>query len=689
MIVLPRLRCRWKLVSLLTLITLLGIMAYSGFTSDILRIRLLPSSGAHVTMDTFEYAGGPRTLEWQIILSDVIARVKLRSVAQTTEQLQYGDQNYVGALEFTFDVLEYLKGGGGDQLTALAVNYDVWYDTQQEAALGEDLLSERETRWDAREAIIFLEDNYELVSTEQQDRYWLGDAKFGRQDFYTIESAYHITWLPDAAPPPDDDVTQAATGLPVEGEQRFLLRPPWDTNLDAEAPPTLSVAELKTRIAELEAEVNAGTGLIDYALSGYTLADYAVCIAEKYEYEKRMKYWTDDGRKKYYHYVIDVELTSGLPSGSLAYSQLQDPDWLGIAFSWHETYGDQALAEYNEKVLDWIDGTNAALFTPKPFSTWTVRPLPAREYTFYYKGISKDYAICDALPKEEKERAEVVLTVTAPAGTVHEAFFDPVTLTGTGVGADTTANGDLSPASFTIGDADGALQSLTWQGGSVVLTLSPYVSLTGNAIDFIELDGSVSLTLSADAATVDSAAGTLTWSVATQPWHDGDLLMLRIRDATVPAQNSVPPALFPPELMKWVTPTPEPTVIPTVEPTVEPTVIPTVEPTAEPTAIPTPEPTAVPSPSVSAVSLSFSPGTTVKSRVWVSLSVEAETVPANTDVERHIQIQSGDAWLTISTDRVYWTTTTNAINTYRGGARISGSTDGFTYSSPLTITWTP
>ncbi len=50
-------------------------------------------------------------------------------------------------------------------------------------------------------------------------------------------------------------------------------------------------------------------------------------------------------------------------------------------------------------------------------------------------------------------------------------------------------------------------------------------------MDFIELDGSVPLSLNIDDATIDAANHTLSWTVSEQPWHDGDKLMLRIREA--------------------------------------------------------------------------------------------------------------------------------------------------------------
>ena len=58
---------------------------------------------------------------------------------------------------------------------------------------------------------------------------------------------------------------------------------------------------------------------------------------------------------------------------------------------------------------------------------------------------------------------------------------------------------------------------------------SSRTALAGRVLDFIELDGRASLSLVIDDATVDAANNTLNWSVSSQPWEDGDKLMLRIR----------------------------------------------------------------------------------------------------------------------------------------------------------------
>ena len=139
---------------------------------------------------------------------------------------------------------------------------------------------------------------------------------------------------------------------------------------------------------------------------------------------------------------------------------------------------------------------------------------------------------------------EHFVTVTAPSGTLHEAFFDPVDLTGGGVGA-TGSSGVIDPDEFTVSSDDYEIESLIWRSNSVVLTLDDHVSLSGYSLDFIELDGSIDTTLDVADATVNQTAATWTWSVTGAPWEDGDQLMLRIRD------TSTGPTV--------VTPTPTPT----------------------------------------------------------------------------------------------------------------------------------
>ena len=119
------------------------------------------------------------------------------------------------------------------------------------------------------------------------------------------------------------------------------------------------------------------------------------------------------------------------------------------------------------------------------------------------------------------------MTVT-DRGALHEFFFDPVT-DGDTVAADST-HGVMTPTEFTgRGGTSASISRLESSTSTVTLTVDPMSSLTGLNLDFIELDGTVSLTLDYLDATIDTGSNTMSWSVDSQPWGDGDKLMVRVR----------------------------------------------------------------------------------------------------------------------------------------------------------------
>ena len=130
-----------------------------------------------------------------------------------------------------------------------------------------------------------------------------------------------------------------------------------------------------------------------------------------------------------------------------------------------------------------------------------------------------------------------------------------------------SANGVLKPATF--GDGDGAsatIERIAWESGTVKLKVSPHTGLSGHVVDFIELDGTASLSLYADHATVDAANDTLSWSVASQPRDDGDELMVRLLRSTLasapaqtPAETSLPTRMPAAATVPAPTPAPIPT----------------------------------------------------------------------------------------------------------------------------------
>ena len=477
---------------------------------------------------------GQRTLEERIAGADVIARVRLLSVSGVAER-SAGETGYYAALEHRFNVLEYLKGSGGGELVAVGSYSGREYRTSGGASgLAQDLLNRRDTRWDDREAIVFLRDSHSLMSSIQQaDRYWLGsitiDTTHNIED-YSIASRHAKRWLPAASA---GGASGAASGSRAPGgsgakassagAQRFLLEAPTSetgargASGQAATASTITLADMKVKIAAIESEVAAGGGS----------EAYRDCLASKYEWERKVRYRKEQLGGVYYYIREDEKIASGLPAETLAYTSIVSP-YL------QREYGETEPSDFGEFVLR---GRDEDLFHPRwPGVARTARPLPAGEYKFYFATRGPGHVPCDALPEDELQRIEAFVTVIAPAGAVHEAFFDPADLT-PGAGF-STSSGVLEPAGFSIGGTAASITGLKWQSGSVVLTLAPYASLSGHTLDFIALDGSVDPSLPVSSATADSAAGTLTWAVAEQPWRDGDQLMLRIRPAALPA----PPA---------------------------------------------------------------------------------------------------------------------------------------------------
>ena len=96
------------------------------------------------------------SIEEQVLWDDVVARVRLISVGRAVV-VEPGDR-YRGALEFRFRVLEYVKGSGGTEIVAVTVDENR-YDTARAArAAVPGMAAARDTRWDDREAIVFLLD---------------------------------------------------------------------------------------------------------------------------------------------------------------------------------------------------------------------------------------------------------------------------------------------------------------------------------------------------------------------------------------------------------------------------------------------------------------------------------------------------------------------------------------------------
>ena len=463
----------------------------------------------------------PATLEEMVIKADIIARVRLLSlkpVAVRSDPIYSYDRSppeglYIGGLAYRLDVLEYLKGNSvSTTITAFAYGQatigDFYATTTVEGAeqLGRALLTSRDARWDDREAIVLLRYN------SQEQHHYLGlvgvEEGAGRWDF-TVASEMWKSWLPDAAAPTSSlDPGRSASS----GPQRFLLddldsypsrsgqsglggsvsRSTGSSTQTNAAVPTATLDGLRQTVRSLLRELEGGDGS----------QEYRDCVVNKYELLSRSKKWGGPSTPK------TLEKPSGMPAGTRVMETSL-------------TYTFEVIGGSDPDIVYWTEGPDRdVLVGAWPDVINAARPLPAGEYNAWLRGLTAKERICgDPTPEVWRKVDELVLTVTAPAATLAESFFDPYASSTAVIG--TTTVGTIS-----------------WQAGRVTADLD--IDVTGQALDFIGLDGTTTLSLIVADAT--EGAGTLTWTVPTQPWSAGDKLMLRVRrdDAPTPTPASAP-----------------------------------------------------------------------------------------------------------------------------------------------------
>ena len=234
------------------------------------------SSGTAAPLNVAPVAyDGPASLEERIFASPVIARVRFDSVSSVAESGNtYQGEKYLALLEFSFSVEEYLKGSGADDIVA------VWaaapfFDTREEAeAALPSIVATRDSQWDGHEAIVFLQQDFQefLPSTQQANRYYLawggGLPMYAPDDGYSLASRHNKLWLPAAA--------AGAPSQPTGDQQRFLM----DVLPATGTAPTITLGEIKTKIAGVTAKLNAGDGS----------EEYTECVRETYYIERRNRH---------------------------------------------------------------------------------------------------------------------------------------------------------------------------------------------------------------------------------------------------------------------------------------------------------------------------------------------------------------------------------------------------------------
>ena len=475
---------------------------------------------------------GATTLEERMLNADAIVRAELISFRAVAEQVRLSPLaepdvwTYEAVLEFRFLVLEWIVGSGSNEITVVVPIFGVEKTQAQAESILPMIAELHDTRWDERDAILFLKNSHiTLLSTDRADRFFLTIYDVAHP--YSIESRWDKLWLPAAQVHSFLSPGEFFTAATVNNMEFLLDEPRPVTEADLRLPavgypvpvehaPKITLGDFKTKVVELRAEMNAGG-----------TEDHKRCVVSKYERQRFFAHlldtnpdWEYDGSN------LSPPNTHSFESGMAAGSVVHEEDIATRPF----------LPDIPDEV--WIDSFDADLFSADPLSftrrVTATRPLPNGMYTFYFNHKVGVQQLCEG----NSFRYKWTVNVTAPTGTLHELFFDPVTV-GTTVAADAT-NGVLKPSSFTsANDVAATLNSITYgttstgsgQGGTVKVEVDPLTALAGHIVDIIELDGTVSLSLDVSDATVDSANDTLSWSVASQPWEDGDLLMVRIREA--------------------------------------------------------------------------------------------------------------------------------------------------------------
>ena len=470
------------------------------------------------------------SLEEQIFTSSVIVRASLQSAAAAVETVPSTPgvaPTYRPVHELRFTVHEYLKGTGPAALVVVVRGTHTFLTEAEARADADFAVARRVTAWDDRQGVLFLQTPAQPYASATAGGGAAGAAgsssapalQFTRSNFYREQQwDYSVDTLSRAWLPARDAGGAAGQTRAADGAGTVFI-----TDGAESPPPVVSMTDLRAKIAAMAAELQAGEGI-----EGHT-----DCILTRIGHarHRRTVPWAP--------FQYEATLASGAAAGIEVY---------------------KGRNEYREPRYSrwWLSGPDPERFQPLiiddddqssngyDHALATARPLPAGTYRVHYNWQHYSEIPCNFVPEDTYR--DWTVTVTAPAGTVHEAFFDPVAV-GAGVGAD-DSHGALTPTGFTVGATAATLQRLIWEAKQLQLELSAAVSLADHYLDFIALDGSVSLRLRLDDATTaatDSGGQAWRWRACGAPWQTGDQLMLRLHhSATALPDVTTAPGCGPP-----------------------------------------------------------------------------------------------------------------------------------------------
>ncbi len=458
-----------------------------------------------------QYVAGETSLEERILRADAIALVQLERVVPTYRQFlgAWDDTKYMTYLEVTYMVEETLKGDALPELITVEVMISPLGDPsvpEDERLPGHDSApeaTEASRTWYNANPVF---DNTSIVFLKT-----LANSS-NPLDAVRPTNAIHplYVFLGKGGGHGDGKIAHWGDSVTINGSNKVVLPLSGGTGDSREfyldSPPAVSIT-----LPDLKAKVTAVDDMVDD-----TIAGHRECLEQKFLEER-------NGRPKLPEFWqrVDYEEQSGQPAGTV----LNWRDGRSGGYMRYELGGPDA------DLLSW----EASDDDSDPDNGYRVeltnnRPLPAGEYTFHYRIQYGHWKPCGHI---SRTATHVTMRMERSEGILHELFFDPVTV-GSTIKAD-ASNGVLKPTSFT--DANGGsatIGSISYESSTVKIGVIPDDALDDHIVDIIELDGTVSLSLDFADATLDAANDTLSWSVSSQPWEDGDKLLVRVREVPPP-----------------------------------------------------------------------------------------------------------------------------------------------------------
>ena len=390
-----------------------------------------PTPVVHYHASPYSYVEAP--LDSRIYYADVVALVSLRDAKGQFETIP-GDADVAPthrpALVFRFDVIEYLKGAGEDEIVVWDPAPQTFLTSEEAQANAEHKLAvRRNSTWDDRAAVVFLH----VLQEGDPD-----DASHVRHGFATINFSWgeHTiddlgkAWLPANALTPDgqdvvDFVRSAGDGLELLTDS--------DPNGGSDDLPLIFT------LGELRSRMEAVATLLE---EGKDIEGYEECIVKAYSSEHWIRSWEARNGPFDERPVVSEQVSSGEPANT----EFDNAGLSGGEFSnWWLTGADAELFS-----VDIVDGHGKVLVPDDRYPVYyhisfTVsRPLPNGTYRFNLHNQQFSHIPCDytTLPRPWE------VTAVPPNGTVHEAFFDPVESGGTAGASETI--GILKPRDFKV-----------------------------------------------------------------------------------------------------------------------------------------------------------------------------------------------------------------------------------------------